>query len=263
MRSTFLIDSHVHIYAHYNVATFFDIAYLRMAQAAKDKSTQFVLLLTETAQDDAFQRLSDGSLDPSPWRVTAFQQDPSALRIHHEGREILVVAGRQIVTEERIEVLALATTDRFQDGAPIDEVLSQLRAASIPAVLPWGVGKWFGKRGARVSTILASLGADKGLMLGDNAGRPIGWPAPKVFQSAASLGISVLPGSDPLPVIGAEQDVGGYAFLLSGDVDPNTPGLGLKTMLFQSKGQPTFVGRRKGLIAVLLDQWKLRRNRQN
>lgn len=266
MKCTFLIDSHVHIYSHFDVAAFLNTAYRRMSQAiakTKNENATLVLMLTETAQDDAFDRLATGTLRPDGWTVQAFANDQSALRVRNGPRQLLLIAGRQIVTKERVEVLALGTVARFEDGQGLDEVLAHLLATRTSAVLPWGVGKWFGPRGARVRALLKSQNGAQGVMFGDNGGRPLGWPRPSIFREALSRNVPVVPGSDPLPIIGAERDVGGFTFLLSGEVDLDKPGIGISRLLFALRGQPRVIGRRKGLLRVIRDQLKLRGNRQN
>lgn len=266
MKCTFLIDSHVHIYSHFDVTAFLNTAYRRMSQAiakTKNENATLVLMLTETAQDDAFDRLAAGTLRPDGWTVQAFANDQSALRVRNGPRQLLLIAGRQIVTKERVEVLALGTVAHFEDGQGLDEVLAHLVATRTSAVLPWGVGKWFGPRGARVRALLKSQNGAQGVMLGDNGGRPLGWPRPSIFREALSRNVPVVPGSDPLPIIGAERDVGGFTFLLSGEVDLDKPGIGISRLLFALRGQPRVIGRRKGLLRVIRDQLKLRGNRQN
>ena len=63
------------------------------------------------------------------------------------GQDLSIVAGRQIVTAENLEILALGFDAGLDDGLPIDEVILAVQAAGALCVLPWGFGKWTGKRG--------------------------------------------------------------------------------------------------------------------
>jgi hypothetical protein len=95
-------------------------------------------------------------------------------------------------------------------------------------------------------------------MLGDNAGRPRGWATPPHFRRAMAMGMPVLPGSDPLPVAGAEAGIGGFGCLLDGRLDPVRPAEDLRARLFRLRGQPVTIGRRKGVGAVVAEQIALR-----
>lgn len=261
MQTTCLIDAHVHIYPHYDVPLFLNAAWDAMARIDGMRGSTKVLMLTETAEDDAFARLADGALKPDGWTVQTYPDDPTALKLSNGDKALLLIAGRQIVTAERLEVHALATRATFTDGQGTQAVLDVLRASQTPAVLPWGVGKWLGKRGKIVDDL--TNGSGPGFLLGDNGGRPIGWPAPKAFGTAKSGGIPVLPGSDPLPILRAERDVGTFGAWLEIDLDPAKPGASIGHALYQLRTQPTVAGRRKGLLAVIKDQRQLRSNRQN
>ena len=67
---------------------------------------------------------------------------------------VLVIAGRQIVSAERIEVLALGTRTQIPDGQPLAATIDAVRADGALAVLPWGFGKWWGARGRMVDAYL-------------------------------------------------------------------------------------------------------------
>ncbi|MEY8800942.1 hypothetical protein AB9K35_11565 [Leisingera sp. XS_AS12] len=192
---------------------------------------------------------------PVGWRLQRLPDDPAAAVLHRErdGAALTVIAGRQVITAERIEVLALATVRRFRDGCPAGELLAELWEAGIPAVLPWGVGKWLGRRGRLVAELL-HVQAGPGLFLGDNAGRPRVWPTPALFRQRP-----VLPGSDPLPVPGAEVGAGGYGFALEGRLDQGRPATDLRARLMALTGNPRVTGGRRGLVAVLAEQFALRR----
>jgi len=223
------------------------------------------LLFTETARDSAFDdlRAADGAVLSGGWTVQALPDDLAAVLLHRgkDGAALTVIAGRQVVTAEGIEVLALATARRFEDGQSTGLLLNELRAAGIPAVLPWGLGKWMGRRGRLVAGLVRGQ-VGPGLLLGDNAGRPPGWGKPALFQSAAVRGIAVLPGTDPLPLPGAEEGVGRYGFTLDGGLDPKQPAVDMARRLIALKDQPPVFGRRRALGTVLGEQIALRRRKR-
>lgn len=255
------IDTHVHLYpgADAGRALTAGVDHLNAAQHGADR---LALVLTETSRDNAFEDLALGRRGAEGWSCDRVAKDPAALWASNasEGQTALLLAGRQIQTRERLEVLALVTTERFDDGMPIRTILAQLHAQRIPAVLPWGVGKWLGRRGDEVAAILASAGAH-GLMLGDNAGRPRIWRTPSQFAQAKRAGVPVLPGSDPLPLPGAEAGIGAFGCVLETSLDESCPASSLREHLFTLRGQPIQIGERRGLSAVISEQIALRRRK--
>ncbi|MDO6587046.1 hypothetical protein Q4543_16145 [Salipiger sp. 1_MG-2023] len=220
-----------------------------------------VMMLTETARDSAFDALATGRLAPIGWTIDRIEDDPAALRARcvAGGAGLVLIAGRQIQTREGVEVLALASAGHVDDGLPIRTVLADLQDRQIPAVLPWGVGKWLGKRGALVAEL---IGADApGLMLGDNAGRPWIWPRPAIFAKALRDGVPILPGSDPLPLPGAEAGLGAFGCLIDAPLDEARPAHALREHLFTLRRQPRRIGARRGFRAVLAEQIGLRRRK--
>lgn len=123
-----------------------------------------------------------------------------------------VVAGRQVVTAERIEILALATRAVFPDGEPACRVVARiLEAGGIP-VVAWAPGKWWFRRGRVVAELLRVFTPAQ-LALGDTSLRPGLWPEPRLLRAAVRAGFRVSAGSDPLPWAGEERRLGGYASL--------------------------------------------------
>lgn len=221
------VDSHVHIYDCFDVDYLFDAALMNFQMAAKQKGTthqaSFVLLLTEGATEDWFHdvlknsgRDGQGKKEISANWVGLFSEDLDSLTVFQNNcaeSEMHLVGGRQVVTREKIEVLALYCTDFITDGLPLDETVDAVqRHGGIP-VLPWGVGKWMGKRGGIIQRFL-STHPEKHIFLGDNGGRPRFWPTPNLFHLANKRGVTVLPGTDPLPIPAEAARVGSYGFCL-------------------------------------------------
>lgn len=252
-----LIDSHVHLYPAFDRARLLAAAAANLAAAARGlggPAGAGVLFLTETCRDEAFAEMAAGQGVPDGWRVEGFAEDPQALRLLGQGGvELLIVAGRQLVSAERLEVLAVGHRDTAPDGRPAAEILAGLRAAGVPAILPWGVGKWIGARGRLVAELVAAA-PGPGLLLGDNAGRPLGWATPPLFRT----GLPVLPGSDPLPVSGADVEAGRYGFVLEGAPDPVRPAADIRARLMAMTAQPVRFGRRTGPLGFVRRQTQLR-----
>ena len=268
MQTTCLIDAHVHFYGCYDRRLFFDGAAGNFRKAAAklglDRAEGW-LLFTETAGDHYFRQFKAEAEAGEPggadgWRFAA-TADPCALKARRgDGAELTLIAGRQIVTAERLEVLALGCDRTFDDGLPLQATLDAARGAGAVAVLPWAFGKWLGARGRRVAAALetaGSAGAD-GFYLGDNGGRPWIMPTPTPFARAAALGIPVLPGSDPLPLAGEAGGAGRFGFVLDGGVDPARPTAGLKAWLAEQSAPLRRFGRLESLTRFCRNQIALR-----
>lgn len=261
-------DAHVHIQARFDLdqlllAALTNFDKQRLALAPQSTGTYF-LLLTEAKFLDFFSVIGEqarqrtGSL-PSSWTVHPTAEAESLL-LRHESRpgiRLFMVAGRQLVARERLEVLALATTVKIGDGKPLVDTVNEVRDAGGLAVLPWGAGKWLGKRGGIVSDFLQNASV-KSLFVGDNGGRPKFWPRPASFDLAAGRGIRLLPGSDPLPLPGEEHRVGSYGGAVAGTCSDDKPTADLKNLLIDSNQRVTPYGQRQGAWQFLRTQVGLR-----
>ncbi len=240
--SVALVDSHVHFHACYDLSAFLDGALRNFPRGGTG-----YLLLTESAGAQWFRRWRDG-LKAQGWRFEPTTEEESLRAVSGAGESLILIAGRQIVTRERLEVLALGRDVEVPDGLPMRDALERIRESGALPVLPWGFGKWWGRRGAVVAE---ALDQDGELFLGDNGGR-LGLE-PRLFRQARRLGIRVLPGSDPLPFSRHEGLAGSYGFVLPQAVDLERPASTLLRRIRES-GQPLAFGRRAGLPRFLRDQ---------
>ncbi len=241
-----LIDTHVHIHGCFPLAGFFDAAYANFERAARaqpgsHQSSQDgfigVLMLTETARADCFQRLSagaDGAADGivsglGEWRLRRTEETGSVTAERH-GQCLYIIAGRQIVTAERLEVLALGFEGFVPDGEPIRQVMDRVRSAAAVAVIPWGFGKWWGRRGKVVSALLKDH-EGLGFFLGDNSGRTAFLGPPAHFEDARRDGIAILPGTDPLPFPAEYGRAGSFGLVAQASMDPARPAAEVKRLL--------------------------------
>ncbi|MGQ0591249.1 MAG: hypothetical protein ACT4QB_01005 [Gammaproteobacteria bacterium] len=241
-----LIDTHVHIHGCFPLAGFFDAAHVNFERAARaqpethkssDGGFIGVLMLTETARADCFKRLSawaDGAADGvdsvlGDWRLRHTEETGSVTAECH-GQCLYIIAGRQIVTAERLEVLALGFEGFVPDGEPIRQVIDRVRSAAAVAVIPWGFGKWWGGRGKVVSALLKDHEA-LGFFLGDNSGRTALLGRPAHFEDARRDGIAILPGTDPLPFPAEYGRAGSFGLVAHATIDPGRPAAEIKRLL--------------------------------
>lgn len=261
-----LADGHVHFHACYDVARLLDAAADNFAAcdsvADAGAPRSWMLWLTEAREANFFDRLREGmsvgrNTTAGQWTFEATPEDGAIRCRDGGGRVITLAAGRQIVTGEGIEVLALGTTERIRDGMPIGETLSRAREAGALAVLPWGFGKWLGRRGSIITRQLAR--AEPGeLFLGDNSGRPALAPPPRQFKQAQAAGIRILPGSDPLPFPEECRKVASYGFRLdAADLRPDLV-VQAKELLRQAGARVTPFGRRRTPWEVARNQLAMR-----
>ena len=159
--------------------------------------------------------------------------DPAALAITSGNRRLLLVAGRQVVAREGLEVLLLGTTARVPDGQPIRDVLAQGAGLGALRVIPWGAGKWWFGRGRLLRDLMTAVVPGDGFFLGDGGGRPFFWSTPSHFRDAERRGIAILPGTDPLPFPHQTGRAGSYGFRLEGALELASPGEGIKAALRQ------------------------------
>jgi hypothetical protein len=256
-----IVDAHVHVYPQFEPARLLFSAHENFARHiranyAADAAWQGVLMLSETQACDWFaQTRAKGSTTIEGWRLQPCDDEITLLAIGPAQQRMHIVAGRQINTREGVEVLTLASTVRIADGAPLDFAIKEGVGAGAVVVLPWGAGKWLGRRGELVARTLQEC-RDR-IFAGDNAGRPWIWPRPAIFAASEAHGRPVLPGTDPLPLAGCEKRVGSYGFVMRGALRELQPGLELRERLFTAAALQGF-GKCESLSGFALNQVKLR-----
>lgn len=203
----YLVDGHAHIYPSFSLS----IALRSASSALGDlyPNTPRVICLAEPADCNVFEQLSrfphlgdDGLL---------IRVDDGCLRVESGNSSPLcfVLPGRQVVTAENIEVLALNVKDDIQNGlSAVDTVRCAIDLGALP-VLAWSPGKWFFERKAVIERVLETFGPAE-IAIGDTTLRPVGWSTPQLMRSALDAGYRVLCGSDPLPLPGEERRLGSY-----------------------------------------------------
>lgn len=226
MNDLLIADGHVHVHG-FPSRLFLDTAADNLGKAAaglqQDPHGRLCyLLLTETVSENFFERAREASGGWRGWRIRRTAEPESLLAEDEAGRRLVLVAGRQVTTRRRLEVLAIGTLRRFASGMAIHEALDAILDSARLAVIPWGFGKWLGSRGRVVEQELRRVGSPR-LFLGDNGGRLRWTPRPRLMARAEAAGVRVLPGSDPLPFSDQLRKVGQAGFATRGSVDLEKP----------------------------------------
>ncbi|MBE9040515.1 hypothetical protein IQ235_06905 [Oscillatoriales cyanobacterium LEGE 11467] len=240
-----LVDTHVHIYDCFDLDRFLDSAWNNFSiQANKYQSHQNftgILLLTENSNQNWFASLSSWIKDPNDraplskrWTFSPTAETYSLYASNSQGHKLCLIAGRQIITEEKLEVLALMTDGDLTDGRSLEATIQEIQNVGGLPVLPWGVGKWLGKRGQLIEGVLQT-DRPSPIFLGDNSGRPQFWSRPPYFQAAEQKGWRILPGTDPLPLAWEASRPGRFGLRLAGTIDSSEPGKQLRSMLLNSE----------------------------
>lgn len=241
----FLADTHIHIYACHSAADLITGAVSRLRTAAGHPDAPCLLTLTETSRDHAFETIKNGSHPTLQNAEVIPTQEEAAIRIRLAELDCTLLAGRQIVTRERLELLALGTTQTFEDGLPIYEAFRCIQESGAVPVLAWAPGKWLGKRASVVQECITACGQD--LWLGDSSLRAKGWPTPGPFRLSHR---PVLAGSDPLPLPGEEQQAGTYGLMLQTDFNPDMPFASFKAAISGDPDQVRPLGNRNSAVGM-------------
>lgn len=251
------VDAHAHFHPSYGAVGFLDAAVrnVRRWRLAGDGGARPCLLLADPAGRDSLAALSEALGPDARWELRETGEEETRLAVRRDGPTVVLVAGRQVVTGEKLEVLALATGADLSEGRPAAETVDASLEAGAVTVLPWGFGKWWLRRG-RVARRLMETVDDPRFFLGDNGGRPRGAPEPDLFRAARRRGIQVLPGSDPLPFAEEAGRVGSYGFLLPAaraagppaddEAAPGATAAQLRRTVAELEVSPPVCGRRVG-----------------
>jgi hypothetical protein len=189
------------------------------------------------------------------WRVEGTADDLSLRLVHAHGATLDRIAGRPPRARVGGERLARGDRQGIEDGMLLqDSADAVLERGGIP-VIPWGVGKWMGRRGEAIRRIL--LDRNGAVLLGDNGGRPRCW-SPRLFEEARRLGVAVLPGTDPLRLPWDCYRAGSYGFSLAGKLDLATPARDLVGRLGRQLGKVERRGLPVGLSHFIRCQAGLR-----
>lgn len=226
-----MFDGHVHIYDCYDVDKFFAAAFENFSAAGAklkgEPQISYFVLMAEATGVYCFQKLQDIAKGAQGVASTSFRVEESgeshSLFVYHDdfpSMRLIVCAGRQLITEEKLELLALMTEKDFADGLELGATVEAVvKAGGIP-VCPWGAGKWMGQRGKVLAKYMNKPHAR--FYLGDSGGRPSFWSRPSLFEGEA-VATKILSGSDPLPLVGQEVAVGSFGGVIDLDCPDTHP----------------------------------------
>lgn len=254
------VDTHVHMHACFEQDRFLDAAADNLqVGTVRNGRVDGMLCLTETAEADWFDRVvasfqtsGNGS---GHWCFEPTEESNSCLAVNPENHRIAIIAGRQIVTGEGLEVLALGLKGRFEDGRPLTEVLEAVARAGAVPVVPWGFGKWTGRRGKLVRQLIADPPCN--YYLGDNGGRLAMMDEPPEFEEARARGIRILPGTDPFPFSWDVDRVGSFGLEWEGVVAVTHPFRSLQSLLADTTNTLQPYGRLEGLPGFVRNQFAI------
>ncbi len=251
------IDAHVHIYSEFVIEQFFTAAFENFLKASKNEalseSAGYVLALAEGEGYDVFSSLSQSAVsfenksekqtgsDSLAFYKTA---EPDSLFVCRGKETIVLLAGRQHVSRENIEVISLFSSVNLEAKMmPLADLAQTVAANGGIVVLPWGVGKWFGRRGKIVRRFLDTA-YEFPLFLGDNGNRPSFWPTPSLFRIAQEKHVPLLSGSDPLPLASSCNRVATSGTVLSGGkISLSHPAASIRKQLNENENSREFGGR--------------------
>lgn len=204
---TTLLDTHLHLYPSYDLPRAFN--QLLDCSADRDEQVSRGACLAERHDCQYFERLRDGDIKLDGFELDCPEENELRLTRNKDGLSLNLLPGRQVITHENIEILALACPEMIDDGQPALDVIFQLNQLKYIPVLTWSPGKWFGQRGELVARLITELDKQD-FLIGDTTLRPYGWLTPRLMKRAQQIGFTVVAGSDPLPFSGEESWLGAY-----------------------------------------------------
>ena len=253
-----IIDGHVHIYPGYewHEAVSGLVNNLIVARGGIRQERPIIAgLLAESRTCHFYRDIAGqaGGVSHGAMHLTA-DLDSGCLTIHSGGEiQGYLIAGRQVVTAEKLELLALGADTFIADGLPTEATLAAIISAGSIPVLSWSPGKWFGRRGAMVRHLIETHPSDQ-FLIGDTGLRPTLWPFPRLMKLAQNRGFKIIGGSDALPLNGEEKWVGSYGVTAEAEFDANRPAASLRRILADPATPFTPIGKR-ARTAAFLSRW--------
>lgn len=248
-------DGHFHLYPCYDLSRAIGnlVKNLRLlAEENRDRAPRRepfkIAFMAESRQHDYYRNILDRQIDFGALGFeTAGETEKHSILFIERGRlSMALVAGRQIVTEEKIELLGLGMEEVVPDGLAAEATVEKIIAADGLPVLAFSPGKWLFRR-ADVVRRLVNTKFDRPLLIGDSALRPLEWGKPAVMRR---VGAVILPGSDPLPLTGEEKYAGCYGFVYAGPFDISRPLASMRQIIADNPGAIIPAGRRGSAVNV-------------
>lgn len=230
-------DGHLHWYPFYRPASAVEslscnLDSMRGKPGAEDRPRLNLGFLVEGSGHSFFEELKAGEVNIASreMNIEPCGDGKSLLFMRGGTCRLCLIAGRQIATRERIEILGLGLAEPVSDGRPAQETVARVLDLGGLPVLPWAPGKWLFRRGALVRELIERARPGE-LMIGDSSLRPRSFPMPGLMRLGIEKGLTLVPGSDPLPLRGEESLMGSYGFTCAAPFDLDRPAYSAARML--------------------------------
>jgi hypothetical protein len=255
-----VVDAHVHIYPCMPVRAMLDAAGRNLFGTNGAAAAPVgVLLVADPDGVPGYERLltEPGERDSGGWR-REHGDDRSVTFRRDGGPCVTAVRGQQLITREGLEVLGIGCDARLRSGFPLADMVARIRAARGWAILAWGAGKWLGRRGRTLTSLIEEEAGRPDVVLADNGGRPRAWSRVPQFATAAQQGMRVLAGTDPLPLPGEEQRIGSYGFRIRARAGDDVPPAESLRRALETDAPVEIVGRPMAVRGFVSNQLRLR-----
>lgn len=258
-----IIDSHIHIHECYDLETFFDSAFNNFSKYSYDSEYQSALCLTESYGANIFEKLKKTAKNNIPIGKYSLNLTNSSnvLKINNK-HPLFIISGKQIITKENLEVLAIGLENEYDDGIRIEKVLSDVINSHCIPIIPWGFGKWIGKRKKILENLILNNEYFP-IFLGDNGNRTWFLHKSRLFKIAQRKNIFNLQGSDPLPFSREVTKPGSYGIILDDCLDERNPFESLYQILIHTESQFQVYGKLESLLYFLKNQISMQLVKRN
>lgn len=249
---TLLIDAHVHLYPGYDLDRAFRKGVENLIQGFErpggriPPDTVAVWLLTERHDCRFFDEITESpDVFGRPDREVRMGREPGAVLIRQKDLpDLYLLAGRQFVSKEGLEVLALTGWEKYPERSySTADLIGKIRACGAAPVLNWAPGKWFFTRGRVVRRLIRKAELSD-FLIGDTPLRHVLWPRPGLMRLAVRKGLRTAAGSDPLPFKGEEFMIGTYGNTARGAFDPKKPVTSVRRILNDPETLLRIIGQR-------------------
>lgn len=259
--TSIIIDAHVHLYPVFNMERVVNSAWAQLSSWQTAPDSPKCLLLTERSDCAVFSQIKQQPTCAG-WQVQVLAPE-AVLLLGPDRQKLCLLAGRQIVTAESLEVCCLLSNLQLPDRQfSTRETIRRVLQAGGVAALNWAPGKWLFGRGQLVAGLLNEFTSQE-LLIGDTSMRPTFWATPRLMQQAKRKGFRILAGSDPLPFSGEEENIGRYACRLQASWQEEQPVAALRQALTDPTIAIEPVGRRSAALEFIGRQLRIMREKKS
>jgi hypothetical protein len=256
MKQITYFDAHVHLHSCFNVETFISSTFNNFKKNSVNNSddSSYVILLTDGKGENGFERLESFLINQQVnFQKLSTKESFSFIIKTGDYKKLIVIKGKQIITKENLELLALATPQSFADGKSTEDLIEKVLENDAVPVLPWGFGKWAGERGRIVEKMIDKF-RDK-IFLGDNGNRLKLFNQNKNLVNARINHIKIISGSDPLPFKSENKKAGSFGFNMEFKIDPQEPAKSFKQALRDPGMVPVPFGSLENILRFARNQF--------